>query len=347
MSKNATPNIGSLSFASTESHCCWYCGRGEDALPIKLQKCGRCGLAVYCNRECQRGDWKLHKAKCKKPSRVTGDRVLFIDVFNASDFANSLVANSDIMEDGSEVDGYGNFDMICAQYKTVVVGDSYANVSEGSWLSEYYKRGGRVVIIAWMGIFKFPQHRANLMFGTSWKFHSYTRAHWAYTHLGASLSLPSDSIHVGSQYSYCKGNYILAPKPERVLASTDDDSTPVAIHKGSGGEGEVAYIGFVGWFPEDKALTSSVINLPKGIEGKGLEMEGWREEDRSFVEDMNRQMESISSSEEEEEEEEEEQLEDEIARLTNEMNIIFKEKGRMTAEEYTAMCRGGPVFGMM
>ncbi|GMI21286.1 hypothetical protein TrCOL_g2392 [Triparma columacea] len=250
--------------------------------------------------------------------------------------------------------------MICAKYKTVVVGDSYANESGGSWLSEYYKRGGRVVIIAWMGIYKFPKHRANLMFGTSWDFHSYTKEQWAYTHLGASLFLPSDSssrisqlnddfrehigsfmdIHVGSQYSYCKGNFILAPKPERVLAyhydddDYDDDdyptneSTPVAIHKGSGGEGEVAYIGFVSWSPEDKALTSSVINLPKGIEGKGLEMEGWREEDRLFVEDMNRQMESLSSSEEEQEEEEE-------------------EEGMMTAEEYMAMCRGGLVFGMM
>ena len=89
----------------------------------------------------------------EKLSRVTGDRVLFIDVFNASDFANSLVANSDIIDE-SEVDGKGNFDMICAKYKTVVVGDSYANESGGSWLSEYYKRGGRVVIIAWMGIYK-------------------------------------------------------------------------------------------------------------------------------------------------------------------------------------------------
>jgi len=71
MSKNATPNISSLSLASgTQSHCCWYCGRGEMTLPTKLQKCGRCGLAVYCNRECQGGDWKLHKAKCKRLTEI-------------------------------------------------------------------------------------------------------------------------------------------------------------------------------------------------------------------------------------------------------------------------------------
>ena len=73
MSNSATPNIGSLSLASTESHCCWYCGRGEETLPTKLQKCGRCGLAEYCNRECQKGDWKLHKAKCKRLTEIVVD----------------------------------------------------------------------------------------------------------------------------------------------------------------------------------------------------------------------------------------------------------------------------------
>jgi len=80
MSNSATPNISSLSLASgTQSYCCWYCGRGEETLPTKktlptkLQKCGRCGLAEYCNRECQRGDWKLHKAKCKKLTQIVVD----------------------------------------------------------------------------------------------------------------------------------------------------------------------------------------------------------------------------------------------------------------------------------
>ena len=74
MSNDATPNISSISLASgTQSHCCWYCGRGEETLPTKLQKCGRCGLAVYCNRECQRGDWKLHKAKCKRLTEIVVD----------------------------------------------------------------------------------------------------------------------------------------------------------------------------------------------------------------------------------------------------------------------------------
>jgi len=74
MSNSATPNIASLSLASaSQSRCCWYCGRGEETLPTKLQKCTRCRLAVYCNRECQRGDWKLHKAKCKKLTEIVVD----------------------------------------------------------------------------------------------------------------------------------------------------------------------------------------------------------------------------------------------------------------------------------
>ena len=74
MSNTATPSISSLSLASgTKYRCCWYCGRGEDALPTKLQKCGQCGLAEYCNRECQRGDWKLHKAKCKRLTEIVVD----------------------------------------------------------------------------------------------------------------------------------------------------------------------------------------------------------------------------------------------------------------------------------
>ena len=74
MGSTATPNVSSLSLSSeTQYRCCWYCSRGEEALPTKLQKCGRCGLAVYCNRECQRGDWKFHKAKCKRLTEIVVD----------------------------------------------------------------------------------------------------------------------------------------------------------------------------------------------------------------------------------------------------------------------------------
>lgn len=28
------------------------------------QTCGACGLAQYCNKSCQREDWKVHKEVC-------------------------------------------------------------------------------------------------------------------------------------------------------------------------------------------------------------------------------------------------------------------------------------------
>ena len=30
----------------------------------ELQKCGRCMSVYYCNKECQRNDWSLHKKTC-------------------------------------------------------------------------------------------------------------------------------------------------------------------------------------------------------------------------------------------------------------------------------------------
>ena len=30
------------------------------------KKCGACGEAYYCSRQCQRRDWKKHKAECQK-----------------------------------------------------------------------------------------------------------------------------------------------------------------------------------------------------------------------------------------------------------------------------------------
>lgn len=39
---------------------CKNCGRSD----IPLWKCKGCSKAYYCNRDCQRGDWKFHKAWC-------------------------------------------------------------------------------------------------------------------------------------------------------------------------------------------------------------------------------------------------------------------------------------------
>jgi hypothetical protein len=47
-----------------ESYCtgCAFCGKIDC---ISIMKCSRCKSASYCSRECQKGDWKNHKAVCE------------------------------------------------------------------------------------------------------------------------------------------------------------------------------------------------------------------------------------------------------------------------------------------
>jgi MYND finger len=44
------------------SEKCDNCGKHD----VRLKKCLRCGIASYCNRECQKAAWKTHKKDCKK-----------------------------------------------------------------------------------------------------------------------------------------------------------------------------------------------------------------------------------------------------------------------------------------
>lgn len=48
----------------TQLRVCHHCGTREAMLGDHKQ-CAACRTVVYCNRECQRGDWKAHKAACK------------------------------------------------------------------------------------------------------------------------------------------------------------------------------------------------------------------------------------------------------------------------------------------
>ena len=38
---------------------------GADARSTKLQCCAACRVVNYCSKECQKTDWKRHKAECK------------------------------------------------------------------------------------------------------------------------------------------------------------------------------------------------------------------------------------------------------------------------------------------
>ena len=40
---------------------CFHCGKSG----AKLRSCGQCHRAYYCDRKCQRRDWKRHKPACQ------------------------------------------------------------------------------------------------------------------------------------------------------------------------------------------------------------------------------------------------------------------------------------------
>lgn len=51
-------------FKSLKSRC-WFCYKAAfQCESKKLLKCGRCSLALYCSRECQKDHWKNHKDSC-------------------------------------------------------------------------------------------------------------------------------------------------------------------------------------------------------------------------------------------------------------------------------------------
>ncbi|KAK0470441.1 uncharacterized protein EV420DRAFT_115373 [Desarmillaria tabescens] len=54
---------GSITFKRNvvvASDVCATCGKRD----VKLQKCGRCKKASYCNQLCQKADWRMHKPSC-------------------------------------------------------------------------------------------------------------------------------------------------------------------------------------------------------------------------------------------------------------------------------------------
>jgi len=45
---------------------CAYCSNNEAV----SQKCAQCGIAYYCNKDCQRQDWPEHKSNCSSLAAI-------------------------------------------------------------------------------------------------------------------------------------------------------------------------------------------------------------------------------------------------------------------------------------
>ena len=61
------PVYSGFDTSTSEKEYCWKCGEK----PEKLLRCGRCHLARYCNRECQKEHFSSHKSECKNVSKAT------------------------------------------------------------------------------------------------------------------------------------------------------------------------------------------------------------------------------------------------------------------------------------
>ncbi|KAJ4254962.1 hypothetical protein NW762_009764 [Fusarium torreyae] len=55
------PNMGS---PITRVERCRSCGKPENEKGVELKKCSRCQKVRYCSGECQKRDWKKHRAEC-------------------------------------------------------------------------------------------------------------------------------------------------------------------------------------------------------------------------------------------------------------------------------------------
>ena len=60
-SNECTKNLANMCKKTDKTRICTSCG---DIL-IKSKICSGCKMAFYCNQECQRNDWPIHKKLCK------------------------------------------------------------------------------------------------------------------------------------------------------------------------------------------------------------------------------------------------------------------------------------------
>jgi len=64
---------------------CMTCQKDEKTLGRKLRRCGKCGLAAYCDTACQKEHRVVHKAYCEfwsnqnTPDRANGERCILFD----------------------------------------------------------------------------------------------------------------------------------------------------------------------------------------------------------------------------------------------------------------------------
>ena len=91
-------------FVQEQRRWCYHCfASNQDDESKRFLKCTRCGVARYCNRDCQRGNWKFHKQSCRK---MTEGMKSTIDALTADECVSEL----------RRLHGSGGFDVNTAFY---------------------------------------------------------------------------------------------------------------------------------------------------------------------------------------------------------------------------------------
>ena len=71
---------------------CWRCLKYEDEIDGNLKKCGKCKMASYCSKKCQRRDWRwVHDDFCESLIKYQSFKPIMFKDFNEisqEDFAS-------------------------------------------------------------------------------------------------------------------------------------------------------------------------------------------------------------------------------------------------------------------
>ena len=75
----------------------------------KLKTCSRCGVATYCNTECQRAHYNTHKSKCKEWRETAMEKGVLEGVQKVEEARERHMQkdgeqHSSVTEDSNEVD---------------------------------------------------------------------------------------------------------------------------------------------------------------------------------------------------------------------------------------------------
>ncbi|KAI0654785.1 hypothetical protein C8Q70DRAFT_471535 [Cubamyces menziesii] len=72
--------------------------RKEESPTTKLKRCTGCSVTMYCSKECQRGDWNMHKLGCRSLGPSVEDNLIDPVLLANTGYPASTTLNSSLMD---------------------------------------------------------------------------------------------------------------------------------------------------------------------------------------------------------------------------------------------------------